>query len=367
MAGFFAHGAQDASADACGCCTTSRRGFLRTLTASAGALALPAIARAQAPAAQASAAKVAPYKIDTHFHYYPPHVQTFPGVSNPAIMAWTQQRAIEELDKNNVRTGMLSMASVPQAWFKQDAQASRKFVRDINDYGAKMVQDHPGRFGLFTYLSMLDIEGTLKEIEYGFDTLKADGVNISTGWIDKYPGDPMFAPIFQELNRRKAVVYLHPTTQACCGGAVPGVGDSWIEVPHDTTRAIVSLLFSGAVRKYRDIKWLWSHGGGTVPMLVDRIDWLSKAQIKNRDEILPDGVHAELRRFFYDTANAGYPGSMAALTKLVPNSQIVFGTDYPYVTTEWNAKALRDAGLPEDQIRAIEVTNALQLIPRLKA
>ena len=225
MAGFFAHGAEDASADACGCCTTSRRGFLRTLTASAGALALPAIARAQAPAP-----KVAPYKIDTHFHYYPPHVQTFPGVSNPAIMAWTQQRAIEELDKNNVRTGMLSMASVPQAWFRQDTQTSRKFVRDINDYGAKMEQDNPGRFGLFTYLSMLDIEGTLKEIEYGFDTLKADGVNISTGWIDKYPGDPMFAPIFQELNRRKAVVYLHPTTQACCGGAVSRAspGSPWV-------------------------------------------------------------------------------------------------------------------------------------------
>jgi predicted TIM-barrel fold metal-dependent hydrolase len=362
MPGFFAHGAQDVTSGVCGCCTTSRRGFLRALSAGAGALALPAIARAQTPAAQ-----VTPYKIDAHHHFYPPHVQNYPGVANPLIRAWTPQRSVEELDKNAVKTAMLSMASVPLGWFKQDAQTSRKFVRDINDYGAKMVQDHPGRFGLFAYLSMLDVEGTLKEIDYAFGTLKADGVNISTGWIDKYPGDPMFAPIFEELNRRKAVVYLHPTTQACCGGALPGVGDSWIEVPHDTTRAIVSLLFSGAIRKYRDVKFLWSHGGGTVPMLVDRIDWLSKAQVKNRAELLPDGVHAELRRFFYDTANAGYPGSMAALTKLVDTSHIVFGTDYPYVTTEWNAKALRDAGLPADQIRAIEAENALQLIPRLKA
>jgi predicted TIM-barrel fold metal-dependent hydrolase len=140
-------------------------------------------------------------------------------------------------------------------------------VRGINDYGAKMMADHPGRFGLFAFLSMYDVEGTMKEIEYAFDKLKADGVGIATGYGNVYPGDKKFAPIFEELNRRKATVYFHPTTQDCCGGMVPGLNDSVLEVPHDTSRAVMSFIMSGSLPKLRDIKFLWSHGGGTIPML----------------------------------------------------------------------------------------------------
>ena len=137
-------------------------------------------------------------------------------------------------------------------------------------------------------------------------------------------------------------------------------------MPHDTSRAVISLLMSGALQKYRDIKFLWSHGGGTIPMLVDRIDWLSGIMVKNRKELAPEGIQAEFRRFYYDTANAGYAGSMAALLKLVPPSQIVFGTDYPYVSIERNAAALRGAGIGDDMIRQIETENAKALVPRLK-
>jgi predicted TIM-barrel fold metal-dependent hydrolase len=354
--------ASDGAHQACTCCKgLSRRSFLRSTGALAGTASLPA----SALAAPRPAGK--PDRIDTHHHFYPPSVQTFPGVANPLIAAWTQQRSIEEMDRNGVRTSMLSMASAPLAWFRMEPETSRKFVREINDYGARMVHDHPGRFGQFAFLSMFDVEGTLKEIAYAFDTLKVDGVNISTSYVDKYPGDPMFAPILEELNRRKAVVYLHPTTAACCVGLQPGVSESWIEVPHDTSRAVMSLLFSGSLLKYRDITFLWSHGGGTIPMLAGRIDWLSNTMTKNRKELTPNGLEAEFRRFYYDTANAGYAGSMAALLKLVPASQIVFGTDYPYVTTEWNLKALETAGLSKAQIRAIETQNATRFLPRLKA
>jgi predicted TIM-barrel fold metal-dependent hydrolase len=359
--GIFSATGADAAASDCMCCNLSRRGLLRSFAATAAAGALPASSFAQAAKPAASAI------IDTHHHYYPPEVKRSPGVGNALINSWSDQKTLDEMDKNGVRTSMLSMASAPLNWFKMEPDESRKFVRAINDYGAKMVQDYPGRFGLFAYQSMVDVDGTLREIEYAFDTLKADGVNLSTSYVDKYPGDPKFAPIFEELNRRKAIVYFHPTTSACCGGAVPGVGDSWIEVPHDTTRAVLSLLFSGALQKYRDITFLLSHGGGTLPMLVDRIDWLSGHQVKNRKELAPDGIHAEFQRFYYDTANAGYPGSMAALLKLVPPSRIVFGTDYPYVSTEWNLKALRANGLPADAVHGIESENAKAFIPRLRA
>ena len=359
MTRFFASAATDACDALCGCHTLSRRGFLGATAASAGAALLPARAFAQATSPAS--------RIDTHHHFYPPEVKKFGGMGGPLTDNWTPAKSLAEMDKNGVRTSILSMASVPMDWFKIGAEESRKFVRAINDYGAKMVADHPGRFGLFAYLSMVDVEGSLKEIEYAFDTLKADGVGLATGYNNVYPGDPKFAPIFQELNRRKATVYFHPTTQSCCLGIVPGVGDSWAEVPNDTTRAVLSLMFTGSLLKLRDIKFLWSHGGGTIPMIAERIDWLSKGQVKNRAELLPEGPLAEFRRFYYDTANAGYPGSMAALLKLVDPSQIVFGTDYPYVTTEWNMQALRRAGITEAQIKAIETDNAKALVPRLRA
>jgi predicted TIM-barrel fold metal-dependent hydrolase len=360
MPGFFAHRAQDIASGVCGCCTTSRRGFLRSLTAGAGALALPAIARAQTPSAQALT------RIDTHHHYYPPEAKKYGGLGGRLTDHWTPQTAIDEMDKGGVKTAILSMASAPMAWFKLAQPESRSMVRAINDYGAKMMADHPGRFGLFAFLSMYDVDGTLKEIEYAFDTLKADGVGIATGYGDIYPGDAKFAPIFEELNRRKAVVYFHPTTQACCGGAIPGLNDSVIEVPHDTSRAVMSLLMSGNLPKWRDIRFLWSHGGGTIPMLAERIAWLTKTLVKDSAKLMPEGPLPEFRRFYYDTANAGYPSSMAALTKIADTSHIVFGTDFPYVSTEWNAKALQRAGLTPEQIRDIETRNALALIPRLK-
>ncbi len=341
----------------CSCRTLSRRSFLHGAVTTAAAAGMPAGAFAQT--------RGAGERVDMHHHFYTAGMKKYGGLGGPLTDNWTAQTSLDEMDKNGVRASILSVASTPMAWYRLDTETLRGFVREINDFAAKMVADHPGRYGLFAFLSMVDVDGSLKEIEYAFDTLKADGIGIATGWLNKYPGDPKFAPILEELNRRKATLYFHPTTQTCCEGIVPGVGDSWAEVPQDTTRAALSLMYSGSLLKLRDIKFLWSHGGGTIPMIAERIDWLSKMQVKNRDQLLPDGPLGEFRRFYYDTANAGYPGSMAALMKLVDPSHIVFGTDYPYVTTEWNMKALVRAGLNEDQIRAIEGKNFEALAPRL--
>jgi 6-methylsalicylate decarboxylase len=225
------------------------------------------------------------------------------------------------------------------------------------------MRDYPGRFGLFATLSMLNIDATLKELEYALDTLKADGVGLQTNYGDKWLGDPVYRPVFDELNRRKAIVYVHPLAAACCAnlsvGAVPAV----LEVPHDTTRTVTSLLLSGGFARWRDIKWLFSHAGGTVPMLAGRIDAFYGKR-PNRAEFAPDGIVAEFRRLHYDTANATSAPAMAALTKLVPTSQITFGSDYPYFPlNQW--ESLRTLGLSETDLAAIESGNAARLVPRL--
>ena len=311
--------------------------------------------------------------IDTHHHFYPPDYQKawldwedarkLPHF--PTQVAWTRAKAIEEMDKNGIKTAVLSIASTPGVWFDTGPEAASRMVRACNDYAADMIREYPGRFGLFATLSMLNIDATLKEIEYALDVLKADGIGLQTNYGDKWLGNPAYKPVLEELNRRKAVVYVHPLVAACCGNLSVGAFPAVIEVPHDTTRTVTSLLLSGSFARYRDIKWLFSHAGGTVPMLAGRINAFYGAR-PNLKEFAPDGIEAEFRRLYYDTANATSAPAMAALMKLVPATQVTFGTDYPYFPGNQIA-ALRGLGLPPDQLRAIESGNAMGLIPRLKA
>ena len=346
------------------CLHTSRRQFL------AGAGAFGAAAMLPAGLAFAQGAGV----IDTHFHYYPPaylRVQTeFEGRRNSrpnaAITSWTRNKAFEEMDKSGVRTAVLSLASTPGTWFEFTAEAASRMARLCQDYAAEMVRDHPGRFGLFAPLSMLDADLTLKEIEYAFDTINADGVNLQSNYGDKWLGHAGFRPVYEELNRRKALVYVHPLVANCCRNLATGTSPAMIEVPHDTTRAVTHLLLSGTFARFRDIRWLFCHAGGTIPMLAGRIEYFSKGR-GNAGDFAPGGVENELRRHHYDTANATHPASMAALLKLVPASQVLFGSDYPYAPVAAQAADLRKLGLAENDVRGIESGNALRLMPRLKA
>ena len=265
-----------------------------------------------------------------------------------------------------MRTAVLSLASTPGVWFDTGAAEATRMARACNDYGAQMVRDFPGRFGLFATLPMLEVDSTLKEIEYALDTLKADGVGLQTNYGDKWPGDPFYKPVFEELNRRKAVVYFHPLVASCCGRLSVGTFPAVIEVPHDTTRAVTSLLLSGSFARFRDIKWLFSHAGGTIPMLAGRIESFAKFR-KDVAQFAPNGIENEFKRLHYDTANAIYPGSMAALFKLVPESQVVFGTDYPYFPVGPQAASLQKLGLAAAQLQAIASGNAMRLMPGLKA
>ena len=311
--------------------------------------------------------------IDTHHHFYPPAYQAaqlswedqrkIPHF--PQQVAWTREKAVEDMDKNGIRTAVLSIASTPGLWFDAGPESAARMVRICNDYGAEMMRDYPGRFGLFATLSMLDNDTTLKEIEYALDTLKADGVGLQSNYGDKWLGNAAYKPIWDELNRRKAVVYVHPLVAACCANLSVGTFPAVIEVPHDTTRTITSLLLSGSFARYRDIRWLFSHAGGTMPMMAGRIDAFYGAR-PNLKEFAPEGIIGELKRLNYDTANATSAPAMAALLKLVPTSQITYGTDYPYFPLDQIAN-LRQMGFSPAEMQAVESGNAIRLMPRLKS
>ncbi len=350
----------------------ARRRFLTSLAAVGAGAMLPPGAFAQA---QHHADKLpARSTIDVHFHYYAPDYlkawqdyleRTHSGGMPPQVRGWTPQWALERMDQAGIATCVLSLPSTPAVWFGADSAGMRRMSRLCNEFAASMVRDYPGRFGLFASLPMPDVDGALKEIDYAFGTLKADGINLMTSFGDRWPGDPAFDAVFQELNHRKAVVYFHPYAPKCCAGLMPAVGESWIEYPYDTGRTITNLLFTGSLVRFRDIKWIFSHGGGTIPFLAGRISNQSRIA-KNIHEVAPEGTDAELKRLYYDTANAAYPPSLAALTKLIPTPHILYGSDVPYLTEEQNLKGLRGYGFSKSTLAAIEHGNAMRLIPRLK-
>jgi predicted TIM-barrel fold metal-dependent hydrolase len=342
----------------------SRRQFLAGLAAAGAATMLTA------PKVLGQAAGKL---IDTHHHFYPPtylkrqmewegprKIPPFAGVPD-----WTPSRAVEQMDKSGVTTAVLSLASTPGLWFDDGAEAASKTAIMCQDYAAEMRKDYPNRFGIFAPLSMMNIDATLKEVEHAFDVVKADGINLQTNYGDKWLGNAVYKPVLEELNRRKAVVYVHPLVAACCNQLSVGTFPAVIEVPHDTTRTVTSLLLSGSFARYRDIKWLFSHAGGTIPMMAGRIDSFYGAR-PNLKEFAPDGIQGELRRLYYDTANATSAPTMAALMKLVPASQITYGSDYPYFPLDQIAN-LRQLGLTQEQLQDIASGNAMKLIPGLKS
>ncbi len=309
------------------------------------------------------------HRIDVHHHPSPPsYLNAREGGDAPAPvrMSWTVERSLEMMDKGGVAASILSLPHSVGVW-PDKGPKGRALARDWNEFMAKLGSNHKGRFGVFATMPMLDIDGSLKEAEYAFDTLKADGVFLMTNIGDKWIGDKHYWPLFEELNRRKAVVYTHPVAPDCCAGMYEEFNDSVIEYSTDTTRAIAKLLFTGASVRFPDIRWIFSHAGGTMPFITERFlraHMYAKQDVKAR---MPNGVMPELKKLYYDTAQAAHAWAMASLTKLVPASQIVFGTDYPYRTAEETAKGLAECGcFNAGELRAIDCENAWRLLPRWK-
>jgi 6-methylsalicylate decarboxylase len=360
----------------CTCCDESplslsgavlnRRNFMRGMTGAA-AMAAVGVGHSQRAAAQTADA-TKPYRIDVHHHLTPPTYITASNVNNfgdAPMKNWTPEKSLEDMDKAGVAVAMLSVTTPAVNYTSGDA--ARKLARECNDYAARLIADHPGRFGSFAMIPLTDIDGSLQEITYALDTLKVDGIGLMTSYGDKWLGDPLFLPVMEELNRRKAIVYTHPTTANCCVNLVRTQPAVMIEFGTDTTRTIADIIFSGNAQKFRDIRWIFSHAGGTMPFLIERFVRNPLLEPSAKPTV-PDGTLAELKRFYYDTAQTANKAAMSALSAVIPTSQIVFGTDYPYRTSIDHVKGLRDAGVFTDaQLMDIERGNALKLLPRLAA
>jgi predicted TIM-barrel fold metal-dependent hydrolase len=312
-------------------------------------------------------AQAKPHRIDVHAHLVPPSwlsAMDLIGVKDGPLSNWSPQKMIEDMDRGGVATSILSATRPQVAPLGKDAAI--RICRESNEYSKKLEADHVGRFGTFAMLPLPNIDGSLKEIAYAFDVLKVDGVGIMTSYGDKWLGHALFAPVWEELNRRKATVYTHPTAANCCVNLVPELRESTVEFGADTTRSIASLILSGTSQKYKDINWIWSHGGGVLTAVAERF----LSQIVNtpphKGKFTREIMQGELNRFYYDTAQISNAVTLDALAKLVPISQIVYGTDFPYRTAADHTKGVTEH-FKGDDLKKVDRDNALRLLPRLKS
>ena len=348
----------------CNCCNTpfaatgvSRRQFLAGGVAAFAATSLPAQVFAQAK----------PHRIDVHHHVVPPgwlNAMDIIGRTNPPLTNWSVQKTLDDMDKGAVEIAMLSPTAPQVAPLGKGVGV--KIAREANEYSKKLMADHPGRFGIFATLPLPHVDESLAEIAYAFDTLQVDGVGMLTNYGDKWLGHPFLSPIWEELNRRKATVYTHPADANCCVNLVQGLPASAIEWGTDSTRSIANLIFSGTSQKYRDINWIFSHGGGALTSFAERFLVQMTSGPPYKDKFTRESVQAELNRFYYDTAQVTMAGTLGALAKLVPVSQIVYGTDFPYRTAADHSKGVASI-FSGDDLKKVDRENALRLVPRLRS
>jgi len=307
--------------------------------------------------------------IDVHHHILPPDCNAALkriGVTHTGGVAfpdWSAQTSLRVMDQNEIAAAITSMPYL----YLGDISLSRDIMRRGNEFSARLLSDYPKRFGSFAVLPLPDLDAALEELEYALDQLRLDGVVLPTHVDGRYLGDPVLDELFSELNRRKALVFIHPIDPP---GECPTnlkFPTSLIEFVFDTTRAIANLIYSGTLEHCPDIRFIVSHAGGTVPYLSWRISLLQyKAGMQEK---VPQGVMTYLKRLYYETALSATPNALRSLQELVYPSQILFGSDYPFapeVLTPLTIRGLKNyKGFDRQTLKSIEYGNALKLFPRI--
>jgi predicted TIM-barrel fold metal-dependent hydrolase len=308
-------------------------------------------------------------RIDVHFHYLSPEYREkmidAVGGSPDGFAApqWSAEGALAMMDRMNIATGMLSVSS-PGVHFGNDAKA-RLLARSVNEFAARTMGDHRGRVGGFASLPLPDIDGALEEIAYAFDTLKLDGVVMLTNFNGVYLGDKRLDPVFDELNRRGAVVFIHPTSPICWQQSALGYPRPMIEFTFDSTRAVVNLIFSGTTTRCPKVRFIVPHAGGTLPFLARRIGMFARGLAGSA----PVAAEEHLRKLYYDLAGSPGSNALAPLLEMTDRSHILYGSDYVHtpeaVVSAQLAELLSSKLLSAEDFRAIARGNALTLFPRL--
>lgn len=318
------------------------------------------------------------HRIDVHHHILPPEYVAalarlgIAGGGGIPFPAWGVEETLAMMDRQDIAAAVTSVSS-PGVHFG-DASAARDLARRCNEVAARLVADHPTRFGAFATLPLPDVGGALGELEHALDVLRLDGVVLLASQSDgRYLGDPRFDELFAELERRAAVVFIHPTVPRSSESIPIGVPGFAAEFTFDTTRAVANLIWTGTAERCPRVRFVLSHAGGTAPFLAWRWSLLDHhptigAELATR---APRGVLHYLRQFHYDTALSANPHALRSLCELVGPSNILFGSDYPFapeIVTRISIDGLAayDA-FDAAALRLIERDNALALLPGLRA
>lgn len=280
--------------------------------------------------------------------------------------AWSIERQLELMDQMGIDAVLLSIAS-PGAYFG-DVEFTKRLVRTCNETMAQYVADHPGKFGSMGFVSLPDVGAACRDVEYALDTLKMDGINLQSHTANRYLGDPEENELYAELDRRKAVIFLHPQRPPVTGMPHYAFPAGYTELTFDTTRAMTNMLYTGMLAKFPNIRWIMPHMGGVTPFLLFRLKGLDDdPKVRAR---IPDGVEAHLKRLYYDVAQSASPLALRALMDVADPSRILFGTDYPSARNV--EKVMRDTiaavksfdGYDDTVRRNVMSGNARALIPR---
>jgi 6-methylsalicylate decarboxylase len=315
--------------------------------------------------------------IDVHHHSYHPRLvdalrghgvtRMAPGVPLPA---WTAEDSLRAMDRTGLTASVVSVLlpdGVP-------GHVTAGLVRQVNEWSAELVGAHPGRFGALACLPLPDVDAALAEIGYALDVLGLDGVALAASLPDgRLLGDPVFGPVFAELDRRGAVVFVHPRPGHRCGctggpGFAGTVPSPLVDFVTDTTRAVAGLLFGGTLRRCPDIRFVLAHAGGTVPYLAWRWELASGWVLSGAEHAEPEAVATDLRRLYFETAQSASPGTLACLQAVTDDSHILFGTDFPFMAEAVVAATRQGVcGYGRLDPAAVGRDNALRLFPRLRA
>jgi 6-methylsalicylate decarboxylase len=238
---------------------------------------------------------------------------------------WNAGEHLDLMDRAGIATAVLSISS-PGVHFG-DAAAARDLACEVNDVGAEIVRANPGRFGLFASLPAPDTDAALAETARALDELGAAGVILMSNSRGAYLGDDRLAPLLAELNRRRAVLFLHPTStegheHVDCGRPRP-----MIEFLFDTARTIVDFVLSGAARRFPDLRVIVPHMGGVLPLLADRVELIGALTGAGTGGV---SVFESLRRLYYDLAGAPNATQLTALRSIAAPDRLLYGSDYAW-------------------------------------
>jgi 6-methylsalicylate decarboxylase len=310
-----------------------------------------------------------PRRIDVHFHLIPPFYRdaVYEAGRGPAIGRypdWTPELALELMDTHGIEVALTSLAQ-PGVGFGNAADA-QALARRCNEYAAELVARWPARFGAFGTVPMGSTQAALDEIAYCLDALKFDGVSLFASYEENFLGDPRFDPVLAMLNERGAVVFVHPGLHPSSKGLALPWPAFMMEYLFDTTRAVVNLIFSGAIVRFPRVQFILPHAGGLAPYFAWRLS-VSPMIDKRLPQLTREEVYAGLRHFWYDNALSPGEQTFGSLDHVAASERIVFGTDFPFANPRVIAEMVKthESGfLPDARRAAIDRSNALALFPK---